>query len=164
MAMVQKLLALLYRLLVGLRFRKVRKGRNVVILHGVSIKYAENVSIGDNSYVNGGMLIAGQSSRIVIGRDCLLSYQVHLRTTTHCFRDKDRLIRDQGLREADIVIGDDVWIGYGAQIMSGVTVGTGAVVGAGAIVTKDVEPYAVVAGVPAVKIGERSSKVAGDAS
>ena len=46
-------------------------------------------------------------------------------------------------------IGNDVWIGQAAQIMSGVRVGDGAIVGAGAIVTRDVPPYAVVAGNPA---------------
>ena len=49
-----------------------------------------------------------------------------------------------------IEIGNDVWIGHGAFIMPGVKIGNGAVVAAGAIVTKDVPPYAVVAGVPAV--------------
>ena len=49
----------------------------------------------------------------------------------------------------DIVIGNDVWIGYGASIFSGLTIGDGAVIGAHAVVTKDVPPYAIVAGNPA---------------
>ena len=48
-----------------------------------------------------------------------------------------------------VEIGNDVWIGYGAVIMAGVKIGDGAVIGAAAVVTKDVEPYAIVAGVPA---------------
>ena len=60
--------------------------------------------------------------------------------------------------KGDIVIGDDVWIGYGATIMSGVKIGQGAVIAAGAMVTKDVPPYAVVAGVPAKLIKNRFPK------
>lgn len=52
-------------------------------------------------------------------------------------------------------IGNDCFIGSHTIIMAGVTVGNGAVIGAGAVVTKDVEPYSIVAGVPAIKIGER---------
>jgi len=55
-----------------------------------------------------------------------------------------------------VVIGDRVWIGYRAIVLPGVTIGEGAVVGAGAVVTKDVEPYEIVAGNPARKIGSRS--------
>ena len=57
-----------------------------------------------------------------------------------------------------IVIGNDVWIGYGALILSGVTIGDGAVIGAASIVTKDVEPYAIVAGNPARLIRYRFDK------
>lgn len=53
------------------------------------------------------------------------------------------------------VIQDDVWVGYGAVVMRGITIGRGAIVAAHAVVTKDVAPYAVVAGVPARSIGER---------
>lgn len=52
-------------------------------------------------------------------------------------------------------IGADVWVGYGAIILSGVTIGDGAIVGAGAVVTKDVEPYTIVAGNPAKVIRKR---------
>ncbi len=57
----------------------------------------------------------------------------------------------------DVTIGSDVWIGSGAAIMSGVTVGDGAVIGAESVVTKDVEPYAIVAGNPARLIRHRFS-------
>lgn len=58
-------------------------------------------------------------------------------------------------KEVDVDIGNDVWIGYGATILAGVHVGDGAIVGAGAVVTKDVEPYSIVGGVPARKIRKR---------
>ena len=57
--------------------------------------------------------------------------------------------------KGDIVIGNDVWIGYEAVILSGVTIGDGAVIGSRAVVTKDVEPYTIVGGVPAKPIRKR---------
>lgn len=57
--------------------------------------------------------------------------------------------------KGDIIVDDDVWIGYGSTIMSGVHIGQGAVVAAGAVVTKDVPPYAIVGGVPAKVIKYR---------
>jgi acetyltransferase-like isoleucine patch superfamily enzyme len=52
-------------------------------------------------------------------------------------------------------IGDDVWIGYGAVVLSGLSIGRGAVVAAGAVVTSDVDPYDIVAGNPARRVGRR---------
>lgn len=60
--------------------------------------------------------------------------------------------------KGDIVIGNDVWIGYEAVILSGVTIGDGAVIGARAVVTKDVPPYTIVGGVPAKPIRKRFSE------
>lgn len=59
--------------------------------------------------------------------------------------------------KGDIVIGNDVWIGYDAIIMAGVTIGDGAIIGTRAVVTKDVEPYSIVGGVPANEIRKRFS-------
>lgn len=60
-----------------------------------------------------------------------------------------------GTHNGDIAIGNDVWVAAGALILSGVTIGDGAVVASRAVVTKDVAPYAIVAGVPAKQIGQR---------
>ncbi len=59
--------------------------------------------------------------------------------------------------KGDIVIGNDVWIGYEAVVMAGVTIGDGAIIGARAVVTKDVPPYTIVGGVPAREIRRRFS-------
>jgi maltose O-acetyltransferase len=55
-----------------------------------------------------------------------------------------------------VVIGDHAWIGYRALVLPGVTIGEGGVVAAGAVVTKDVPPYAIVAGNPARVVGQRT--------
>ena len=57
--------------------------------------------------------------------------------------------------KGDIVIGNDVWIGYDTVIMAGVRIGDGAIIGTRAVVTKDVEPYSIVGGVPAKEIRKR---------
>lgn len=57
--------------------------------------------------------------------------------------------------KGDIVIGNDVWIGYEAVILSGVTIGDGAIIGTRALITKDVPPYTIVGGVPARSIRKR---------
>lgn len=62
--------------------------------------------------------------------------------------------------KGDIVVGNDVWIGYEAVILSGVTIGDGAVIGARAVVTRDVPPYTIVGGVPAKPIRLRFEKKA----
>lgn len=61
----------------------------------------------------------------------------------------------QWRRDHHCTVGHDVWIGHGAVIMPGVTIGTGAVIGSSAVVTKDVEPYAIVVGVPARPVRKR---------
>jgi chloramphenicol O-acetyltransferase type B len=57
--------------------------------------------------------------------------------------------------DSKVIIGDDVWVGYGSIILSGVKVGTGSIIAAGSVVTKDIEPYSIYAGVPAKKVANR---------
>lgn len=60
--------------------------------------------------------------------------------------------------KGDIVIGNDVWIGYEAVVLAGVTIGDGAIIGTRAVVTKNVPPYTIVGGVPAKPIKKRFSE------
>lgn len=67
-------------------------------------------------------------------------------------------VTDSWDNKGDIIIGNDVWIGYEAVIMAGVTIGDGAIIGARAVVTKDVSPYTIVGGIPAKFIRKRYSE------
>ncbi|MDO5555137.1 MAG: CatB-related O-acetyltransferase [Clostridia bacterium] len=70
---------------------------------------------------------------------------------------KKENVTDSWNNKGNIVIGNDVWIGYEAVIMAGVTIGDGAIIGTRAVVTKDVPPYTIVGGVPAKIIRKRFS-------
>lgn len=118
--------------------------------------HPENIYLGKNSYINGGMIAASAEARIVIGDNCMISYDVHLRVDSHRHDRVDVPMIGQGHIHQDIVVGDDVWIGYGAQVMSGVSIGSGSIVAAGAVVTKNVPPLSIVAGVPAKVIKKRN--------
>lgn len=73
------------------------------------------------------------------------------------FSDEDDISVEKWRKENKVIIGHDVWIGHNAIILPGVHIGNGAVIGSGAVVTNDVEPYAVVVGVPARQIKKRFS-------
>ncbi|HOO26508.1 MAG TPA: DapH/DapD/GlmU-related protein [Clostridiales bacterium] len=73
----------------------------------------------------------------------------------HSYTDPDTPIVDQPTDQRKITIEDNVWIGANAVITPGITIGTGSIIGAGAVVTKDVEPYSVMGGVPAKLIRKR---------
>lgn len=115
-------------------------------------------------YVNNDRLIIGKFSSIACGAKFLFNSANHALKplTTYPFpifwkewELEMTAITDAWDNKGDIVIGNDVWIGYEAVIMSGVTIGDGAIVGTRAVVTKDVPPYAIVGGVPAKIIRKR---------
>lgn len=136
-------------------YQKYINGSGYRLNYDVTMMCPQNIYIGKNTYVNGGMLYASPNAKITIGDNCLISYAVHIRTDMHKYKDKSININKQGFDEKNIDIGDDVWIGYGVQVMPGVRIANGCVIGAGAVVTKSTEPYGVYAGVPAKRIGIR---------
>lgn len=119
---------------------------NGTICGNTELTNPDNIFIGKNSFVNGGQLCAGKRSKIIIGDNCMLSYNVHLRTVYHNYKDRTKPMNAQGQSESDIIIEDNCWICHSAQIMAGCTVHTGSVVAAGAVVTKDVPPNVCVWG------------------
>ena len=83
-----------------------------------------------------------------------MEHRLHT-VSTYPFNHYIMHIPEKAGSKGPIIVNDDVWIGENALILSGVTIGQGAVVAAGAVVTKDVEPYAIVGGVPAKLISYR---------
>ena len=114
--------------------------------------------------VNGDKLKIGKFCSIACGTKFLFTSANHalssLSTYTFPIFFEEWGLDSKNIRSAwdnkgDIVIGNDVWIGYEAVILSGVTIGDGAIIGTRAVVTKDVPPYTIVGGVPAKPIRRR---------
>lgn len=109
------------------------------------------VVFGDNNVINFGCLFDGRKFNIRTGKNVSIGPEASILTLGHDPQSPD--FADKG---GNVVIGDRVWIGYRAIIMPGVTIGEGAVIAAGAVVTANVEPFIIVAGVPAKPVGERN--------
>lgn len=136
------------------------------------------VEVGSRGLITRGSMIDGKvdigryttirtgelRGKVQMGQFCMLAAEVVLQQREHDISKpavQERLYgetldgKKEKLGKGAIEIGNDVWLGRRSTVMSGVTVGHGAVIGAGAVVTEDVEPYAIVAGVPAERIGWR---------
>ena len=149
----------------------LRVGENCMLNATVIFESADGVvEIGDRAYIGNDTSIISRD-RVTIGNDVTMAWGITIydhnshsfdwrqraRTVQHfhrtygtpdCFENVDWT----GVRSAPIIISDRVWIGFGAVILKGVTIGEGAVVGACSVVSRDVEPYTVVAGNPAVLV------------
>jgi len=115
------------------------------------------IRVGARSYVGAGSQIFGHRG-VEIGSQVLAAPGLMIVPYQHHFGDVTRPIAEQGGESRKVVIEDDVYLGMGVRVLLGVTIGRGAVVGAGAVVTRDVPPYAVVAGVPARVLRSRLSE------
>ena len=133
---------------------------------GRTIRIASRAAIGAETFVHGPLLLGEDSSinprcyldggraGIVIGANVRIATGVRMFAFDHGMAPTE-LIREQPVRSRGILIGDDVWIGAGAQLTDGVRIHDGAVVAMGAVVTRDVASGEVVAGVPARVIKRR---------
>lgn len=123
-----------------------------------SIKIGYATTLGCNNFFSG---------KIAIGKYCQIGSDVAIHATNHPIKYLSTYVNKnlfkgelKTLREKyEINIGNDVWIGHNVIILGNVTIGNGAILAAGAIVTKDVEPYTIVAGVPAKPIKKRFSEL-----
>ena len=124
----------------------------------------DKVTIGRNTYGFIDALFSNPENKLIIGNYCSIAQGVKFlpstdhaldRISTYPFKALCLTGELEALSKGDIVVDDDVWIGYGTTVLSGVHIGQGAAVAAGSVVTKDVPPYAIVGGVPAKVIKYR---------
>lgn len=125
----------------------------------------KDLSVGNHSYGQLNVRFFGDShSRLIIKNYCSIADETiflvdgghNLSTiSTYPFKQDVIEIESESLTRGDIIVDDDVWIGYRSTILSGVHIGQGAVIAAGSVVVKDVPPYAIVGGVPAKVIKYR---------
>ncbi len=128
----------------------IRLGENVYVGHGAMLKgyYKGELCVGDDTWLGQGVFLHSAGG-ITIGARVGVGPFVKMLTSHHGEAGRGVAILDSPLEFAPVVVRDDCDIGVGAILLPGVTVGRGAQVGAGAVVTRDVPPYAVVAGNPA---------------
>lgn len=129
----------------------LQMGKNVVFHYGTEIREITKLKIGDGSIIGDNAILDARRS-IIIGDNVCLASNVSIWTLQHDHRSPDFACRPEG---GIVEIHDRAWIGCNVIILPGVTIGEGAVCCAGCVVTKDVEPYTVVAGIPAIKVNER---------
>jgi acetyltransferase-like isoleucine patch superfamily enzyme len=127
----------------------IELGRWSWLGHGTKIRCHEGrVSIGAKTVMGQECTISAYQ-HVKIGRECVIADRVMFIDFDHGAVEVERPIRLQGIYKRDVIVGNNVWIGYGACILRGVTVGDNAIIGTNAVVTKDVPANAVVAGLPA---------------
>lgn len=140
-------------------------GRGLALQTGPSgsIRFGRWCWIGDGTKIRCHEGTVEIGSKTVMGQECTISCYQHVRIGQECVIadrtmfidfdhgvvDVERPIRAQGIYKEDVIVGANVWIGYGAAILRGVRVGDNAVIGTNSVVTKDVPANAVVGGVPA---------------
>jgi acetyltransferase-like isoleucine patch superfamily enzyme len=126
-------------------------GAGTSVQSGCRFLNGRKVHFGKRNVINFNCLFDGRKFQIQTGDDVSIGPEATILTLGHDPQSPD--FADRG---GEVLIGNRVWIAYRAIILPGVTIGDGAIVGAGAVATKNVEPYAIVAGNPARKIGERN--------
>ena len=134
-------------------FRKM--GENVNIEQNAYFGSGANIEIGDRSGIgiNSNIVAANIGKNVMMGQDFIYIAQ------NHAFDRTDIPMIQQGCDVCQpLVVEDDVWIGARVTVLPGVRLGAGSIIGAGSVVTKDVPPYAIVAGNPARLIRHRGEE------
>lgn len=132
----------------------VKIGRGVFVGSGAwfSVGPGAKLTIGDNVHINRGFVVACVGE-VSIGRNVVMADRVFIGDTNHGYTDVSTPILHQPMAPPRrVVIEDDCWLGINACVLSGVTVGQHSVIGANSVVTRDVPPFSVACGNPAVVV------------
>lgn len=133
---------------------RIELGAEVFIGPNAIFQGEGSVAIGNGTYIGAGFSCNAMQS-IIIGEKCMLGNYVSVIDNDHGLDAGSDMIT-QPLRSRPVRIERNCWLGEKAIILAGVSIGAGAVVAAGAVVTRDVEPNAIVGGVPARLISSRA--------
>lgn len=131
---------------------------NYVFLGPYSILTAKNARIEINDYANIGShcRIGSKEGKVRIGKYALIASFCYVGAGRHVADDINRPMALQGFEsKGGVVIEDDVWIGANVIILDGVKVGKGSIIGTGSVVLKDIPPYSIAYGIPAVVVKDR---------
>jgi len=144
----------LRRRIIGGQFRHA--GPGLEIYPGAVIVGADRLSVGKNCRIGFDNVLQA-SGGIECGDDVLLGPDVKIWSVNHVTKRTDVTIWDQGYEFKKVVIGNGVWVGANTFIMPGADIGDHVIISAGSVVSgKRIEPYSILAGNPARKIGSRS--------
>jgi len=130
----------------------VKIGKNVIFHFETEIRCHYKLKIGKGSIIGDNAILDARSG-LELGENVNISSNVSIYTLQHDHRDPYFACPTN--KKMNVTIKDRVWLGSNVIVLPGVTIGEGAVCCAGCVVTKDIEPYTVVAGIPAKKVGER---------
>ena len=134
------------------RLAGVTIGKGTTIHMGTIWYDPRNIVIGEDSIIGERVVLDGRD-RLIIGSHVDIASEVMIYNSEHSINSTDFCPL-----QAPVIISDYVFIGPRAIILPGIIIGKGAVIGAGAVVTKDVQDFQIVGGVPAKPIGERKEK------
>jgi len=133
------------------KFAGIKLHKTARIYSNVKIYGNGELRIGKDSFIGHDVIIISSSPAVIeIGDFVDIAPRVYIGTGSHKIQPKSNRIAGQG-KTLSIKIGNGSWIGANSSILPGVTIGEKVIVAAGSVVTKDIEPYSVVAGVPAVQ-------------
>lgn len=141
---------------------QVRMSKGSVIYYGAELRGWYNLSLSPGAIVGDKCTLDARRGYIKIGENVQLGNEVKLWTGSHDMNDP--YFRSLPGKRGPIEIEDYVWIGPSVTVLHSVKIGKGAVISAGSVVTKDVEPFSIMAGIPAKKIGERNHDLRYDLS